>query len=386
MSDEEVNAAALSDPDNLPRTPEREKHLKRVPQLKLMRRALGLSQEAFAARFRIPLGTLRDWEQGKTEADQAARAYLTVIARNPKAVTEALNVPMPTMRFLKQDCPHIWALLNQRAKRNIPKGIVEFLSGPDIADQQNWLRLADQRIAGLIRETSERKVGDVYRRRLSGVATKDELAETLCEITIVEALSRIPRSDPELQPQGQKGKCEVRVTINGTHLCAEVKRLHDDGPRRKPHTERAITRAPAKHPNVAWPRAKELSDKLGGLHRKFPHGTLNVLFLFHMSWGSPALYIRQLLFGDPRTGREIVSALNHSTEPDLREDGLYALLNCGMCRPAPKRMSHRTARYRSRGSGRTLMRMSPFQTMCKSFSRPCANTACLARYPFVSAS
>jgi putative transcriptional regulator len=91
MTEEEINAAALTDPDNLPLTPEREKRLKRVPQVKVMRRALRLTQEEFAARFRIPLGTLRDWEQGKTEPDQAARAYLTVIARNPKAVLEALN-------------------------------------------------------------------------------------------------------------------------------------------------------------------------------------------------------------------------------------------------------------------------------------------------------
>jgi putative transcriptional regulator len=91
LSEEEINAAVLSDPDNPPRTPEREKHLKRVPRVKVMRRAMHLTQEEFAARFRIPLGTLRDWEQGKTEPDQAARAYLTVIARNPKAVTEALD-------------------------------------------------------------------------------------------------------------------------------------------------------------------------------------------------------------------------------------------------------------------------------------------------------
>ena len=49
-----------------------------------------LTQEEFAARFHIPLGTLRDWEQGKTQPDQAARAYLRVIARNPTAVQEAL--------------------------------------------------------------------------------------------------------------------------------------------------------------------------------------------------------------------------------------------------------------------------------------------------------
>jgi putative transcriptional regulator len=91
LTEEEINAAALTDPDNPPRTSEREKHLKRVPQVKVMRRALKLTQEEFAARFHIPLGTLRDWEQGKTQPDQAARAYLRVIARNPKAVLEALE-------------------------------------------------------------------------------------------------------------------------------------------------------------------------------------------------------------------------------------------------------------------------------------------------------
>jgi putative transcriptional regulator len=92
LTEEEINAAALTDPDNPPRTPERAEHLKRVPRAKVIRRAFHLTQEEFAARFHIPLGTLRDWEQGKTEPDQAARAYLRVIAHNPKAVVEALNV------------------------------------------------------------------------------------------------------------------------------------------------------------------------------------------------------------------------------------------------------------------------------------------------------
>jgi putative transcriptional regulator len=54
------------------------------PNPKVVRQALGLSQEEFAERFKIPVGTLRDWEQGRVEPDQAARAYLMVIARNPK--------------------------------------------------------------------------------------------------------------------------------------------------------------------------------------------------------------------------------------------------------------------------------------------------------------
>jgi hypothetical protein len=46
-----------------------------------------------AARYHIPIGTLRDWEQGRVEPDQAARAYLTVIAREPEAVRKALSSP-----------------------------------------------------------------------------------------------------------------------------------------------------------------------------------------------------------------------------------------------------------------------------------------------------
>lgn len=91
MTDEEVEAAALSDPDAQPLTDADMRRMKRTPQVKVIRRALRLSQEEFAHVFRIPVGTLRDWEQGRVEPDQAARAYLKVIARNPKAVREALE-------------------------------------------------------------------------------------------------------------------------------------------------------------------------------------------------------------------------------------------------------------------------------------------------------
>ena len=65
--------------------------MKRVPRTKTLRRALGLTQEEFSTRFHIPIGTLRDWEQGRAEPDQAARAYLTVIASAPEIVSNALK-------------------------------------------------------------------------------------------------------------------------------------------------------------------------------------------------------------------------------------------------------------------------------------------------------
>jgi putative transcriptional regulator len=60
--------------------------------VRALRTRLGLSRQQFAERFRFPARTVQEWEQGRRRPDQSARAYLTVIARNPKAVEDALVV------------------------------------------------------------------------------------------------------------------------------------------------------------------------------------------------------------------------------------------------------------------------------------------------------
>ena len=91
MSATARRAAALADPDAKPLASDDFKRMRRTPQIKIIRRALGLSQEEFSTRFHIPVGTLRDWEQGRKEPDAAAHAYLQVIGRNPAAVVAALR-------------------------------------------------------------------------------------------------------------------------------------------------------------------------------------------------------------------------------------------------------------------------------------------------------
>ncbi len=91
MSDAEVEAAALGDPDAQPISDEATARMRPVPRVKTLRRALGLTQEAFATRYQIPIGTLRDWEQARTEPDQPARAYLRAIAGDPEGVRRALR-------------------------------------------------------------------------------------------------------------------------------------------------------------------------------------------------------------------------------------------------------------------------------------------------------
>src|SRR5262245_53258879 len=74
MDDAAVQAAAKKDPDAQPLTKEQMASMTRTPQVKVLRRALGLTQEEFSDRFQIPLGTLRDWEQGRAQPDLPTRA------------------------------------------------------------------------------------------------------------------------------------------------------------------------------------------------------------------------------------------------------------------------------------------------------------------------
>jgi putative transcriptional regulator len=91
MSSGDIERAARADRDAQPLTESDLKRMRRTPQARIIRRALELTQEEFSVRYHIPLGTLRDWEQGRTEPDQPARAYLTVIARDQDRILRMLN-------------------------------------------------------------------------------------------------------------------------------------------------------------------------------------------------------------------------------------------------------------------------------------------------------
>ena len=92
-TDESIAAAVASDPDAAPiraegeieallaREVARDRH-----GVARLRRRLKLSQVQFADRYRIPLSTLRQWEQGSREPDAATRLLLAVIAEEPALV------------------------------------------------------------------------------------------------------------------------------------------------------------------------------------------------------------------------------------------------------------------------------------------------------------
>jgi len=63
----------------------------RARLIRQTRTGLGLSQSEFASRFRVPVGTLRDWEQARATAPDFAVAYVRVIGRHPDMVAKAVG-------------------------------------------------------------------------------------------------------------------------------------------------------------------------------------------------------------------------------------------------------------------------------------------------------
>ena len=89
LTPEENRANGARDPDAVILTVEQRRRLRPVPDPRAIRKQLGLTQHEFSRRFEIPLGTLRDWEQGRRFIDATARVLLRTIALAPDIVDQA---------------------------------------------------------------------------------------------------------------------------------------------------------------------------------------------------------------------------------------------------------------------------------------------------------
>jgi len=95
--DAEIEAQIAADPDTAPvfTADELARARRVVPpplpdDVKAIRQRLGLTQEAFAARYGFSVETIRNYEQGHRRPTGPARVLLRVIATEPDAVTRAL--------------------------------------------------------------------------------------------------------------------------------------------------------------------------------------------------------------------------------------------------------------------------------------------------------
>ena len=88
QTDEDIARHVADDPDAAPILGEAETA---AAIARLVRKRLGISQAEFSARYHVPIGTLRDWEQNRKQPDAPALAYLRVIAQEPAMVARALR-------------------------------------------------------------------------------------------------------------------------------------------------------------------------------------------------------------------------------------------------------------------------------------------------------
>ena len=58
--------------------------------VKAIRKRVKMSQAEFSKAYRISKRALQEWEQGGRQPDSAARAYLTVISKEPAVVRRVL--------------------------------------------------------------------------------------------------------------------------------------------------------------------------------------------------------------------------------------------------------------------------------------------------------
>lgn len=90
LTPEQIHAAALSDPDAQP-LPTDMRGLTKVVNVKKLRERLGMTQETFADTYRIPIDTLREWEQRCSNPNGRHRDFLLAIAQSPEVVAALLK-------------------------------------------------------------------------------------------------------------------------------------------------------------------------------------------------------------------------------------------------------------------------------------------------------
>jgi putative transcriptional regulator len=100
----ELAAAADADPDNPPLDERMLARMLPAVDVRRLRQRFGLSQRAFAQRYRLPLGTVRDWEQGRALPDRPARVLLAVIERSRRRCRGRWNIRRAGARLPRLAC------------------------------------------------------------------------------------------------------------------------------------------------------------------------------------------------------------------------------------------------------------------------------------------
>jgi hypothetical protein len=225
--------------------------------------------------------------------------------------------------WLRGNCPHVWLLLNSRARNKLPPGLLEYLSPPseeqldrraprhlplpgfpiaqewqqhaeqEVREGRQHLREADEFVKKLINVCGQTAVEHAYRGDLSGVDTEDKLAELFCEITFCAAVSALSSTRPQLRPPsnrpGRNTHCDIRLQVAGVPVYAEVKRYLDTWLRKEWHPRGKSELGPIDF-------YRRLQKSRVPVPEQFPEGQVNLVFVFHASFNRHEP-LEQALFG-----------------------------------------------------------------------------------------
>lgn len=250
--------------------------------------------------------------------------------------------------WIEGNFPKLWQLLNAKAKRRLPTGLIEYLGRgcpSEIEAGREHISSIERYLTDLVNVCGWQEVANKYRRDLSGVNSENQVAELFCEIALCASLGRCAKKLELRPPTGKGTYSDCLFNLNGFDIYGEAKRYVDpwphierigDSSNKKIPYNRSISKTPsgAKPDDSARPRSMDLRGKLRDVHRQLPDGTLNVLFVFHSSLGQSKRYLTQALFGD-----------SNFSETDsgfiLQGDGLFSLDDwqnisaCCLCRVNP---------------------------------------------------
>lgn len=156
MTEDEVQAAALADPDAQPVSGATLKWMKRVPRVKTLRRALRLSEREFSRGYHLPINTLRDWEKGRREPDEAAQIYLTLIATDPQGVRHALERPQAVQQIANYETEHISRIQRRVADIAITIGAIRKIGfNKALPVARDFVASLDLREFSMVRDEAE---------------------------------------------------------------------------------------------------------------------------------------------------------------------------------------------------------------------------------------
>lgn len=234
--------------------------------------------------------------------------------------------------WIRLNYPVFWSLLNTRAQTTLPKGLIEYIdvgSPSEITTGRDNLTTFERYLAELKTLCGWKTVGDNYRKSLSGVDSHDRLAELFCEIALCASVGKLSGKLQLHPPTGKGTYSDCLFYVHSFEVYGETKRYVDPWPHiekpgdvgndKVPYMRAIAEKASGEKPHdTARPRSMDLKNKLRDVHRQFPERRLNILFIFHSSFGEAQRYIMQALFGDSNF---------FSSEDDiiLESDGLFCI-------------------------------------------------------------